>query len=146
MVFKQLLIFLAICTALGMQAQISLQGKVLSEENQTPLKNVQIWDTFSGKTTLSDAEGNFSFENLKPGQRTFVFLIDDFSYEEKVIDLQEDTEITFTLKQSINLSEVVIQAKKRELFELRRLSDVEDLQINAGKKNRSCTRRPNDWQ
>lgn len=132
--FKQLFCFVLSLISFGLQAQFSLQGKVLNQETQLPMENVQIWDTFSGKTTFSDAVGNFKFENLDPGQHTLVFLIDDYSYEEKTIDIQEDVKITFQLKPSINLSEVVIQAKKRELFELRRLNDVEDLQINAGKK------------
>lgn len=132
--FKQIVFFIFTILSLQLHAQFSLQGKVLSQETQQPMENVQIWDTFSGKTELSDAEGNFKFENLEAGERTFVFLIDDYSYDEKVINLQADTELIFQLKQSINLSEVVIQAKKRELFELRRLNDVEDLQINAGKK------------
>lgn len=135
MVFKQLVVFICLFASLGFQAQISLQGKVLSEENQKPIKNVQIWDTSSGKTALSDEEGNFKFESLAAGQRSLVFLIDDYAYDEKIINLEADADILFRLKQSISLSEVVIQAKKRELFQLRRLNDVEDLQVNAGKKN-----------
>ncbi|NGZ90860.1 TonB-dependent receptor domain-containing protein [Psychroflexus maritimus] len=135
MVFKQLVVFICLFASLGLQAQISLQGKVLSEENQKPIKNVQIWDTSSGKTALSDEEGNFKFESLAAGQRSLVFLIDDYAYDEKIINLEADADILFRLKQSISLSEVVIQAKKRELFQLRRLNDVEDLQVNAGKKN-----------
>ncbi len=134
MVFKQLIFFISLCTAFSMHAQFSLQGKLISEENKKPIENVQVWDTFSGKTALSDTNGNFKFENLKAGERTLVFLIDNYSYDEKIINLQEDTQKTFVLNQSINLSEVVVQAKKRELFQLRRLKDVEDLQINAGKK------------
>ncbi|GGE15983.1 TonB-dependent receptor domain-containing protein [Psychroflexus salis] len=134
MVFKQLIIFFSVFTVFGMHAQFSLQGKILNKENKKPMENVQVWDTFSGNTSLSDANGNFKFENLKAGQHTFVFLIDNYSYDEKTIDLQNDSQRTFILNQSINLSEVVVQAKKRELFQLRRLKDVEDLQINAGKK------------
>jgi len=132
--FKPMLISLLSLLSLSLQAQYVLSGKVVSQENNKPMSNVQVWDTASGKTAMSDKAGNFKFDELEAGQRTFVFLIDNYSYDEKVVDLQADSDLTFKLKQSINLSEVVVQAKKRELFELRRLNDVEELQINAGKK------------
>jgi Fe(3+) dicitrate transport protein len=132
--FKPIFIIVLSFLSLSLQAQYVLSGKVVSQDTNQPMPNVQVWDTASGKTATSNEEGNFKFEDLEAGQRTFVFLIDNYSYDEKVVDLQADTDLTFKLKQSINLSEVVVQAKKRELFELRRLNDVEELQINAGKK------------
>jgi Fe(3+) dicitrate transport protein len=132
--FKPIFILVLSLLSFSLQAQYALSGKVVSQDTNQPMPNVQVWDTASGKTALSDNEGNFKFDDLEAGQRTFVFLIDNYSYDEKVVDLQADTNLTFKLKQSINLSEVVVQAKKRELFELRRLNDVEELQINAGKK------------
>jgi Fe(3+) dicitrate transport protein len=132
--FKQVLWITLSLTCLSLHAQFKLNGKVINEASQEPLPNIQVWDKVSGKSTLSNVDGKFVFENLKQGPHTFVFLIDNYSYEEKTFDIQTDLEYTFKLKKSINLSEVVIQAKKRELFDLRRLQDVEDLQINAGKK------------
>lgn len=132
--FKQISILVLSLLSFGLQAQFSLSGKILSEENNKPMQDIQVWDTASGRTTMSDKEGEFNFTDLEAGERNFVFLIDNYSYDEKVVDLQANTNITFRLKQSINLSEVVVQAKKRELFELRRLNDIEELQVNAGKK------------
>lgn len=132
--FKQGVFIILCLMSMSMQAQFSLTGKVVSEDTQEPLGSIQVWDKASGQSTFTDIEGYFSFDNLSQGKHTLIFLIDNYSYEEQGINLQTNIERTFRLKQSVNLSEVVIQAKKRELFDLRRLQDVEDLQINAGKK------------
>lgn len=132
--FRPIIILIFSLMSLGLQAQFTLKGKILNEESQSPMSSIQVWDKASGKKSISDVDGNFKFDNLEAGEHTLIFLIDNYSYQEKSFNLKADLEKTFRLKKSISLSEVVIQAKKRELFELRRLKDVEDLQINAGKK------------
>jgi len=131
--FKYILVIVFSFFAVQAHAQFSLKGKAVDSAN-TPLPNIKVWDKQSAQYTVTDIDGNFNFKALQTGMHTLVFFVDDFSYEEKEIEIRSDAEFTFTLKNSINLSEVVIQAKKRELFDLKRLNDVEGLQINAGKK------------
>ena len=133
MAFKHLIIIIAPLLAFQAKAQFTLQGKAV-DANNTPVTNIQVWDKESGKNTVSDSNGRFVLKGLSKGKHTLVFLINNFSYEEQEIVLSADSEMTFRLEESINLSEVVVQAKKRELFDLKRLQDVEGLQINAGKK------------
>jgi Fe(3+) dicitrate transport protein len=114
-------------------AQFTLKGTAVNQDNNQPLADVSVWDQNSGKNTRTNPDGTFILENLKGGTHTIIFLVDDY-FEQFTIKVSDNLNQTFKLKQSIHLSEVVIQSKKKELFDLKRLNDVEALQIYAGKK------------
>lgn len=133
--FKKVLVVVVCLVSVSLQAQYTLTGKVISKENKQPMPAIQIWDSASSQTTESDRRGNFIFEDLQEGPHNLIFLIDDYSYKEELINLKADTLVNISLSTSISLSEVVIQTKKRELFDLKQLNDIEGLQINAGKKS-----------
>ena len=66
---------------------------------------------------------------------SLVFLAEGFEIFEKQLDISRDKEVSIMLKPLVeDLSEVVISAKKREVFQLSRLKDFEKTAIYAGKK------------
>ena len=133
--FKKLSIYFLCVFCYATHAQYKLSGTVLDAKSETPIAYIQIFDTTSGKETTSDANGYFQLENLKSGVHTIVFYNDDYAWLEKTYVINADKIVTEKVEKYNSLSEVVIQAKRRAIFDLKRAKDVEGTTIYAGKKN-----------
>ena len=131
--FTTIIVFL---TGSSVFAQYSLSGTVTDSENQSPVENAEVYLTEIGKSTVTDANGQFQFYDLSAG--TYDLIIFSFEYEtfKKTISLSENTSLNLGLDAlSETLSEVVIKKRREQLFALRRLKDVEGTSIFAGKKS-----------
>lgn len=133
--FKKLTFCCLILGGLISHAQHKLSGRILDSNSEEPIDYIQIFDTTSGKETTSDSNGYFELENLKAGLHTIVFYNDDYAWYEKTFVINEDKIVTVKVEKYNQLSEVVIQAKRRAIFDLKRAKDVEGTSIYAGKKN-----------
>lgn len=133
--FKKLSIYLICVFSFATHAQYKLSGTVLDAKSETPISYVQVFDTTSGKETTTDVNGYFQLQNLEAGTHTFVFYNDDYAWYEKTFVINADKIVTVKVQKYNSLSEVVIQAKRRAIFELKRAKDVEGTTIYAGKKN-----------
>ncbi|APG58921.1 TonB-dependent receptor [Christiangramia salexigens] len=121
---------------LGHAQQYDLSGKVLSAESGEPVSQAELWNKTTGKLSLADAKGEFTIKGLNPG--TYKIAVFSYEYEilEKEIQITGDTEITFRLQPlAESLSEVVLTARREQLFALRKLRKVEGTSIYAGKKS-----------
>lgn len=68
-----LLTGLMLLATLGLHAQnVVLQGKVTDAENSSPLNNAAVVLSGTGQLAATDASGDFSFSNVKPGKYTLV--------------------------------------------------------------------------
>ncbi|APU67221.1 TonB-dependent receptor [Christiangramia flava] len=117
-------------------AQFSISGKVTSAETGLPVESAEVWNKTLGKVVLTDAAGNYQMTNLKPGAYTLVAFGYEYQIAEKQLDLSQNVQVDFRLSPlAESLSEVVLNARKEQLFALRKLRKVEGTAIYAGKKS-----------
>ena len=113
------------------QSQVS--GTVLSED-KTPINKVQIYNSSGGIITETDAKGYFEFFINKEDIKV-LFYSENFKIKELVISKNKSLNLQITLNAfSEELSEIQIKARKKKIFELKRLKDVVGTSIYAGKK------------
>lgn len=103
----------------SLYAQHKLSGKVYDEEKQT-LQGVVLsllQDTVLLGATLTDASGNYAFENLNMGTYKLIATAMGLQPQEKVVDIQTDTKQHLTMKQEgILMDEVQIVADRSNVI------------------------------
>ena len=114
-------------------AQNKVSGNVRFEDKINQSK-VSVYDNGKGFLAETDEKGFYSFLTLKKELHLY-FVSESGELVEKKISIEKDMtlEVVFTPKTQV-LSEVVLNAKKTKVFELKRLKDVEGTTINAGRK------------
>ncbi|MDQ3191696.1 MAG: TonB-dependent receptor, partial [Bacteroidota bacterium] len=128
--------FFLLLTAFGAYAQHhNLKGKIYSE-NKTPMFAVSIVLQNTTHKTLSDNKGEFSIDNIKPGDYTLVVFYSGYKSFQKEIKIDEDKQLDIQLeKLKSDLKEVTVAAEKENTFGLSKLNNVENAAIYAGKKS-----------
>ncbi|MCV9385915.1 TonB-dependent receptor [Reichenbachiella ulvae] len=116
-------------------AQYRLSGQVKDQITGKSIGDAQVILKENGQFQSTDTNGFFEFKGLKKGHYTLVI----FSYQYQTltvpVGVDGDTEVNFNMEElSQELSEVVINQKKEEIFGLKRLQPVEGTAIYAGKK------------
>src|SRR5690554_5499971 len=90
-------------------AQFSISGKVLYKADNSPIKNAEVYNLDLGKSTITDADGNFQFNNTPAG--TYEFAVFDMEYKvlKESVTISQNTVINFKLEPlGEQLSEVEI--------------------------------------
>ncbi len=128
------LLFFLLLGIFTANAQYKVSGNVRATATNKPLEHVGVYDVKKGQLATTNNKGYYEFTTDKK-ELTIAF----FSYElqvlKKNIQLNQDTVINVALSLvTEELSEVVVLAQKEELFNLKRLNDVEGTSIFAGKK------------
>lgn len=116
-------------------AQFTVSGKVVLKDSALPVPNAEIYIIDLGKSTVSDANGNFEFNAVPEG--TYQFAVFDLEYEvlKQTVTVSENSALLFRLEPlGEELSEVVITRRKQQVFALRSLKQIEGTAIYAGKK------------
>ncbi|TYP98788.1 Fe(3+) dicitrate transport protein [Tenacibaculum adriaticum] len=114
-------------------AQTKISGYVTSQDKKA-LQKVKVFDASGNVLASTNLKGHFEFKTNKK-QFSVVFFIDGYELNEQKITVENKTEYNIVLNSfSEELSEVEIKAQKRKVFELKRLRDVEQTAIYAGKK------------
>lgn len=115
-------------------AQYKVSGIVTSAKTNQPIKQVEVYDKVSGLKATTNAKGYYEFETGK-NNITIVFFSYEFEVKEVEVSLTSSTQVNAVLNEmSVNLSEVEITSRRKRVFELSRLKDVEGTAIYAGKK------------
>ncbi|WP_029037749.1 TonB-dependent receptor domain-containing protein [Salinimicrobium xinjiangense] len=128
------ILFLLIITPV--QAQHLLQGQIISAEDGYPIPEAEVYNNTTGKLAVANQRGEFRFEDLKAG--TYDLTVFSFQYEivEQTVKIPLDEPIKVELRAlSNNLSEVVLTERRKKLFALRNLRQVEGTAIYSGKKS-----------
>jgi Fe(3+) dicitrate transport protein len=114
-------------------AQNKVSGNVRFEDKINQSK-VSVYDNGKRFLAETDEKGFYSFLTLKKELHLY-FVSESGELVEKKISIEKGMtlEVVFTPKIQV-LSEVVLNAKKTKVFELKRLKDVEGTTINAGRK------------
>ena len=135
MTLKDFSTLMIICLfSISLAAQQKISGTVTATDTQKPIANVDIYDQSSGKLATTNAAGYYEF-TTEEKKLTLIF----FSYEYNVVEksITTDKNVVFdVLLQPLGeqLSEVELNVRKTKIFALKRLKDVEETAIYAGKK------------
>lgn len=128
-VFK-ILVLLATVTTF---AQNNVKGIVSNKDNK-PLENVEIYNKTTYQYVRSTAKGEFDISLPSEGDNTLVFFLQGYKIEEVTVNAKVKR-VNVVLEELVtSLSEVVIIKEKEKQFALNKLKDIEETAIYAGKK------------
>ena len=133
--FKILLITFLINTSV-VSSQNILEVLINTPDKDFENETVEIYNKNTGFMGVVKIGKVYEF-NLKNSNPTSIIVISmNYPLIEKNIDPKKDLKISILLPSRVqNLSEVVIIARKKRIFQLRRLKDFEGTSIFAGKKS-----------
>ncbi|AXG71937.1 Fe(3+) dicitrate transport protein FecA [Kordia sp. SMS9] len=131
---KHFSLLIAIFACFSLAAQQKISGTVTATDTQKPIANVDIYDQTSGKLATTNAAGYYEF-TTEEKKLTLVFFSYEYEVVEKVITIDKNIILNVTLQPlGEQLSEVELNVRKTKIFALKRLKDVEETAIYAGKK------------
>jgi len=114
-------------------AQHIVSGKVTDHKNNL-IENVSVYDKAGGLLAKTTADGSYQFNTPKTAI-TLVFFLETYVMSEDDLVVASVTNFNKILQPiGGQLSEVEIKSRKREIFALKHLNDVEETAIYAGKK------------
>ena len=115
-------------------AQYRLEGIIMLEGENKLKSSIKIYDKTAGFFNEVYEGEIFILEN-RIQKITYIFVAEGYSIIEKEIDLSTGDKFKLFLpKQVEELNEVILSAKKKEVFALKRMRDYEKTAIYAGKK------------
>ncbi|WP_439555393.1 TonB-dependent siderophore receptor [Dyadobacter sp.] len=106
-----ILVLLLLSTAAAFAQNGRVSGQILSSDGQ-PAESVSVGIKGSSKGAVSDAQGKFTIERMKPGSHILLISFVGSATQEKAVDIVagETTEVSFTLAESANeLQEVIVK-------------------------------------
>lgn len=115
MLIKKIYFFVAIFLATQLvMAQYKLSGKITDFDTQEPVKNASVYLVDLKKSTVSDQNGNYTFQNLKSGKYFVEITGDNYTSLLVSIEVNQDAVSDFTLQKSAKeIDEVVVTAVTR---------------------------------
>ena len=127
------IIILLLLVSLQSFGQYKYQGEVTDLLSGSTLSEVQIYDKLRGSITKTNLNGKFEFIS-EHKTLTLVFFLPNYDVLEKEISVT-NSEINIILAPiQETLDEIQLKVRKQQIFELKRLKDVEETSIYAGKK------------
>lgn len=95
-------------------AQYKLSGRITDFDTQEPVKNASVYLVDLKKSTVSDQNGNYAFQNLKSGKYFVEITGDNYTSLLVSIEVSQDAVSDFTLQKSAKeIDEVVVTAVTR---------------------------------
>lgn len=130
--YKFLLILLLSFNAFS---QFKFSGSV-SDSNGKHLSGVEIINTVSGKSIFTDKSGNFTMQFSAKGNYVVLFFAENYAMQEKQILVSGSETYLRVILEPLGqmLSEVVINQQREKISAIRKLKDIEETAIYAGKK------------
>lgn len=127
-----LLFFCYSCVAFS---QYELKGVVTNSSNER-LAFTEIYNKDTAEKFTANASGEFVIPIKKTGTYSFVFWKENYTYYTKTIqNLSSSIEISVVLTPlSVQLDEVLLIGGKEKVFAVKKLRDIEETAIYAGKK------------
>ena len=116
-------------------SQYTVSGTV-TDSNNYPVPFAEVFNKTTNTLVKATIDGQFTFLKVKPGKYRLTFLSDNYKVAEKEIEVTDKNIITNVLLETldIELSEVVIENRREQVFGMGRLSDIEGTAIYTGKK------------
>ena len=115
-------------------AQYRLECSINLEGENNLKSSIKIYDKAIGFVNEVYEGEIFILEN-RAQKNTYIFIAEGYSVVEKEIDLSEVNKFNLVLPRQVEeLNEVILSARKKEVFALKRMRDFENTAIYAGKK------------
>lgn len=120
--------------SLPLLAQNTVSGIVTDIESNSFITDVEIYDKSSGLVAKTNAEGYYEFTTNKKDM-VLVFFSYTYNVNEVEVHIENDVQLNETLAPlREELSEIEIITHREKVFAIKRLRDVEETAIYAGKK------------
>ena len=132
-VFK--ILFILFFNSLFSQERIN--GIILNELDNLPLKNVTIFNSDLNEITYSDSKGEFSI-TINNVETEINFFLEGYNLITNFYNpgVSESEDIVVKLKPKVEeLNEVVVRGNLKKIFQIKRMEDIVGTRIYAGKKN-----------
>ena len=115
-------------------AQYRLECSINLEGENNLKSSIKIYDKTIGFVNEVYEGEIFILEN-RVQKNTYIFIAEGYSVVEKEIDLSKVNKFNLVLPRQVEeLNEVILSARKKEVFALKRMRDFENTAIYAGKK------------
>ena len=115
-------------------AQYRLECSINLEGENNLKSSIKIYDKAIGFVNEVYEGEIFILEN-RVQKNTYIFIAEGYSVVEKEIDLSKVNKFNLILPRQVEeLNEVILSARKKEVFALKRMRDFENTAIYAGKK------------
>ena len=130
------ILLIIICN--NLMSQASLDGIILDNNSDLPLVNVTVFNSNTNEISYSDINGNFKID-INSNETEVVFYLEGYNllsnlYNPSLSVLNESRKIRLIPKVE-TLSEVIVRANLKKIFQIKRMEDIEGTRIYAGKKN-----------
>lgn len=113
--FKRIIFLVVLLLPMALAAQFSLQGKIIANDNQTPLAGAHIQLMPGNQQLVADVDGEFIFRNLKSENYLLKISFIGFEKVTKEVSLRKDETLTISLKPAAFLQdEIVVRASRPE--------------------------------
>ena len=132
---KSIALILLLCCSYS-YGQYTFSGVVRNTQTTEPLAEAEVFLPATGQTATTNQRGAFEIKNVLPGTHELYIFLYGFSTLQTEIEIGEaDVTLEFSLEDlNIQLSEVVVQEAREEIYAMKRLRAVEGTAIYAGKK------------
>ncbi|BAO55682.1 Iron(III) dicitrate transport protein FecA [Nonlabens marinus S1-08] len=115
-------------------AQTQIKGKITEAASGLPVIQASIYEKDRALLSTTDVQGNYSFTTNK-NEISLVIYAPNYEVIELTVNITGATQLDFQLAPlTETLNAVQINARKEQIFKLKRLKDVEGTAIYAGKK------------
>lgn len=131
------ILFLALLlTTTTVVGQYTFSGIIRDAESQNPLPEAEVFMPANGASAISNQKGEFQFSNLASGSYSVYIFLYGFATIEREITITGGNLVRDFAMEDLNiqLSEVLVQEAREEIYALKRLRAVEGTAIYAGKK------------
>ena len=111
-----------------------MEGIVVLEDKTLSSQKVKVYEKTKGYIAQITTNESFKFE-FYSSNIELIFVAEGFPSVKQSIDFNERVESFVRIELKVQeLSEIVISAKRKEVFLLKRMEDFEQTEIYAGKK------------
>ena len=118
-----------------MYCQNIVSGIIIDKYDQKPIESVEIYSSSGDLLAISNNAGKYSFK-ISNGESELIYFSYNYQPKRESYNFLENKTIDVILEPlAEQLSLVELTVAKRQFFSLKRLADVEDMAIYAGKKN-----------
>ena len=115
-------------------AQYSVECIIKVEQSNDAKTFIKIYSKEKGYITEVEGGVKVTLKSINP-KSTFIFISNDYSSIEKEIDFTDKSIINIYIPRRLEkLNEIILNAKKKDVFALKRMKDFEKTAIYAGKK------------
>lgn len=135
MKLKDFSILFVLLLSLNAFSQIKFSGTV-TDINGKQLSGVEVISKANGRSVYTDKDGNFTIQFSDKGEHVIVFFAENYAMEEKVVSVAQNGSFLRVVLKPLakTLSEVVINQQREKVSAIRKLKDIEETAIYAGKK------------